>query len=94
MSDAILAIDADDLLAVEVEQFSGPMDLLLHLIREQDIDIFDIPIARITRQFLVILERSRETLSLERAGEFLEMAATLVRIKGADAASTPRHRRW
>lgn len=65
---------------VELEQFEGPLDLLLHLIREQDIDIFDIPIARITAQFLKAIE-GVETLGLDRAGEFIELAATLVRIK-------------
>jgi len=65
---------------VELDRFQGPLDLLLHLIREQDIDIFDIPIARITQQFLEAIE-GVERLGLDRAGEFLEMAATLVRIK-------------
>lgn len=65
---------------VELERFHGPLDLLLHLIREQDIDIFDIPIARITKQFLEAIE-GVETFGLDRAGEFLEMAATLLRIK-------------
>lgn len=69
-----------DPLVVSLDQFQGPLDLLLHLIRKQDIDIFDIPIARITRQFLdAIGEMGR--LELDRAGEFVEMAATLVRIK-------------
>ena len=69
-----------DPLVVDLDQFHGPLDLLLHLIRKQDIDIFDIPIARITQQFLdAIAELDR--LELERAGEFIEMAATLVRIK-------------
>jgi segregation and condensation protein A len=65
---------------VEIDQFEGPLDLLLHLIREQDIDIFDIPIARITSQFLKAIE-GVERLGLDRAGEFLELAATLIRIK-------------
>lgn len=65
---------------VELERFHGPLDLLLHLIRNQDLDIFDIPIARITEQFLRAVERLQRS-DLERAGEFLEMAATLVRIK-------------
>jgi segregation and condensation protein A len=65
---------------VELEQFEGPLDLLLHLIREQDIDIFDIPIARITSQFLQAIE-GVEALGLDRAGEFLELASTLIRIK-------------
>jgi segregation and condensation protein A len=65
---------------IDLERFSGPLDLLLHLIRNQDVDIFDIPIARITQQFLDAI-RTLERWELERAGEFLEMAATLVRIK-------------
>ena len=62
---------------VEIDHFHGPLDLLLHLIREQDIDVLDIPVSRITRQFLEVIE----ALDLDSAGEFLEMAATLVRIK-------------
>jgi segregation and condensation protein A len=69
-----------DPLLVSLDRFQGPLDLLLHLIRKQDIDIFDIPISRITEQFLAAI-RAVEPLELERAGEFLEMAATLVRIK-------------
>ncbi|HET7273685.1 MAG TPA: segregation/condensation protein A [Longimicrobiaceae bacterium] len=65
---------------VGLERFQGPLDLLLHLIRKQDIDIFDIPIARITEQFLAATLHV-DRLELDRAGEFLEMAATLVRIK-------------
>jgi len=73
-------MDGRDPFAVELEQFQGPLDLLLHLIRTQGIDIFDIPIARITEQFLRAVERLPPS-ALDRAGEFLEMAATLVRIK-------------
>jgi segregation and condensation protein A len=65
---------------VELERFQGPLDLLLHLIRQQDIDIFDIPIAEITHQFLAAIA-GVQALGLDRAGEFLEMAATLIRIK-------------
>jgi segregation and condensation protein A len=71
---------ADGGFVVELERFHGPLDLLLHLIREQDIDIFDIPIAQITAQFLTAMA-GVERLGLDRAGEFLEMAALLVRIK-------------
>jgi segregation and condensation protein A len=71
---------AEGAFVVELDRFEGPLDLLLHLIREQDIDIFDIPIAQITRQFLQAIAGA-ETLGLDRAGEFLELAATLVRIK-------------
>ena len=72
-------VDPDPLL-VNLDQFQGPLDLLLHLIRKQDIDIFDIPIARITGQFLEAID-DLGRLELDRAGEFLEMAATLIRIK-------------
>ncbi|MDZ7779523.1 MAG: segregation/condensation protein A [Gemmatimonadota bacterium] len=65
---------------VDIERFQGPLDLLLHLIRTQDIDILDIPIARITDQFLVAIQELAVD-DLDGAGEFLEMAATLVRIK-------------
>ena len=70
----------DGFLVVETERFHGPLDLLLHLIRTQDIDIFDIPIARITRQFLEAIEELVAD-DVDEAGEFLEMAAALVRIK-------------
>ena len=63
--------------AVELPQFSGPLDLLLTLIREEQVDIYDIPIARIAQQFV---ERIR-TLPLNEAAEYLEMAARLLRIK-------------
>ena len=65
---------------VEIDRFQGPMDLLLHLIRTQDIDVFDIPIAKITDQFLQAI-RGIQAHDLDSAGEFLEMAATLIRIK-------------
>ncbi len=65
---------------VEIERFQGPMDLLLHLIRTQDIDVFDIPIAKITDQFLQAI-KGLAVGDLDSAGEFLEMAATLIRIK-------------
>jgi segregation and condensation protein A len=65
---------------VELERFHGPLDLLLHLIRSQDIDIFDIPIARITSQFLGAI-KGIERGGLDRAGEFLETASLLIRIK-------------
>lgn len=70
----------DGFLLVDIERFQGPLDLLLHLIRTQDIDIFDIPIARITDQFRKAIQ-GLAPHDLDRAGEFLEMAATLIRIK-------------
>ncbi|HXK59270.1 MAG TPA: segregation/condensation protein A [Acidobacteriota bacterium] len=65
---------------VQLEVFEGPLDLLLHLIRTQEIDIYDIPIARITDQYLQYLQMMRD-LSINVAGEFLVMAATLIYIK-------------
>ena len=62
---------------VELTQFSGPLDLLLSLIRDEQIDIRDIPIARIAEQFLARIA----TLALDEAAEYLEMAAHLLRIK-------------
>ncbi|MEW5794983.1 MAG: segregation/condensation protein A [Candidatus Zixiibacteriota bacterium] len=65
---------------VNLEIFSGPLDLLLHLIKVEEVDIYDIPIARITSQYLRYIELMK-TLDLEVAGEFILMAATLIRIK-------------
>lgn len=73
-------VEREGFFLVEIERFQGPMDLLLHLIRTQDIDVFDIPIARITDQFLGAI-KSLHASDLDSAGEFLEMAATLIRIK-------------
>lgn len=70
----------DDVFVVEIERFQGPLDLLLHLIRTQDIEVFDIPIAKITDQFLGAI-RGLDPRDLDGAGEFLEMAATLIHIK-------------
>ncbi|MFW6369535.1 MAG: segregation and condensation protein A [Myxococcota bacterium] len=69
-----------ELLAVRLPIFEGPLDLLLHLVREHRLDIFDIPIAFITEKYLEMVERMRE-LNLDVAGEFLVMAATLAHIK-------------
>jgi len=65
---------------VRLEAFEGPLDLLLYLIQREEMDIYDIPIARITEQFLRQIEMM-EKLDLQPAGEFLVMAATLMRIK-------------
>jgi segregation and condensation protein A len=62
---------------IELSEFSGPLDLLLTLIREEQLDIYDIPIARIAEQFLVRIR----TLQLNEAADYLEMAARLLRIK-------------
>lgn len=65
---------------VRVGSFDGPLDLLLHLVRANEVDILDIPILEITRQYQAYLDLMRE-LNLEIAGEYLVMAATLVHIK-------------
>jgi segregation and condensation protein A len=65
---------------VQLEIFEGPLDLLLHLIKKNEVSITDIPIATITEQYLATLELM-ETLNLDVAGEFLVMASTLVHIK-------------
>jgi segregation and condensation protein A len=80
--------------------YEGPLDLLLDLIRKQDIDIYDIPIARITAQYLTYVERMRE-LDVNVAADFIYMAAVLIHIKSkmllprdplapADAQDDPR----
>src|SRR5512138_175425 len=65
---------------VRTEAFEGPLDLLLHLIKKNEVDIYNIPIAAISRQYLDYLDLMRE-LNLDVAGEFLVMASTLIQIK-------------
>lgn len=65
---------------IKLEIFEGPMDLLLHLIRKNKVDIYDIPIALIMDQYLKYLDMMR-SLNIDVAGDFLEMAATLAYIK-------------
>ncbi len=67
-------------LEVFLEAFEGPLDLLLYLIRRQNLDVLDIPIAEITRQYMRYIDLMQE-LQLELAGEYLVMAATLAEIK-------------
>lgn len=67
-------------LQLRLTEFEGPLDLLLHLIKKQEIDIYDIPIAQITTQYLAYLHNMKE-LQLEVAGDYLVMAATLMTIK-------------
>ena len=62
---------------VELDKFSGPLDLLLHLIKEDEVDITDLPIAKIADQFLSVIQ----DLGLNQAADYLEMAARLLRIK-------------
>ena len=65
---------------VKLEVFEGPLDLLLYLIKQDEIDIYDISIERITRQYLEYLQTFKE-LSIELAGEFIVMAANLIYLK-------------
>src|SRR6476619_6395234 len=67
-------------LEVFLEAFEGPLDLLLYLIRRQNLDILDIPLAEITKQYMQYIELMQE-LQLELAGEYMVMAATLAEIK-------------
>src|SRR6201988_4805089 len=69
-----------DALEVFLEQFEGPLDLLLYLIRKENIDVLDIPMARLTAQYLEYVELMR-TRSLELAAEYLLMAAMLIGLK-------------
>jgi len=70
-----------DALEVILEAFEGPLDLLLYLIRRQNLDILDIPIAEITRQYMEYIEMMRDVMRLELAAEYLLMAAILAEIK-------------
>jgi len=65
---------------VDLEQFQGPLDLLLHLIRTQKINLYDIPIAKITKQYLAYLKQA-DQMNIDLGGEFVFTAATLIHIK-------------
>jgi segregation and condensation protein A len=67
-------------LNIQLEHYEGPLDLLLDLIRKQEINIYDIPIARITQQYLDYVHRAME-LDIELSADFVYMAATLIHIK-------------
>ena len=85
MTNPALAAQDQAGFVVELEQFSGPLDLLLHLIREDEVDITDLPIAKIADQFLAVITE----LGLNQAADYLEMAARLLRIKAQ--LLLPRH---
>lgn len=70
----------DEVLRLNLEKFQGPFEVLLYLIKSQEVDIFDIPIAKITGQYLKVLDLIRAE-DLDVAGDFLVMAATLIQIK-------------
>ena len=69
-----------DAYKIKLESFEGPLDLLIHLIKKNEVNIYDIPIALITEQYLSYIELMQE-LNLDVAGEFLVMASTLIHIK-------------
>lgn len=76
-------------LEVFLEAFEGPLDLLLYLIRRQNLNILDVPLAEITKQYMQYIEMMQE-LQLELAGEYLVMAATLAEIKSRMLLPRPR----
>jgi segregation and condensation protein A len=76
----IIAERHDEELKLRLGEFAGPLDLLLHLIRQEQVNIYDIPIARITDEYLRYL-RLMENMDIAMAGDFLVMAATLIEIK-------------
>src|SRR3989441_4558986 len=71
---------AEDSYRIRLNEFEGPLDLLLHLIKKNEINIYEIPIAMITKQYLDYIKMMK-SLNLVVAGEFLVMAATLIHIK-------------
>ncbi len=73
---------------IQLENYYGPLDLLLHLIRENEIDIYNIPIATVAQQYIGFLEVMKK-LDISLAGEFLVMASTLLEIKAKTLLPTP-----
>jgi segregation and condensation protein A len=73
---------------VRLQNFEGPLDLLLHLIKKHEVDIYDIPITLITHQYLEYIDLMQE-MNLDVAGEFLVMAATLIHIKSRTLLPRP-----
>ena len=72
---------------VKLDVFEGPLDLLLYLIKQDEIDIYDISLERITRQYLEYLQAFKE-LNIELAGEFIVMAANLIYLKSRSLLPT------
>jgi segregation and condensation protein A len=73
---------------VDIEEFEGPLDLLLHLIKINEIDVYDIPISAIVKQYIEYIEMM-ENFNIEIAGDFIVMAATLMRIKARMLVPNP-----
>jgi len=80
VSESLEFESSPDAYRVKLDSFEGPLDLLLHLIRKNEVNIYDIPISLITEQYLGFIAMMQE-LNLDVAGEFLVMAATLIHIK-------------
>src|SRR5512135_2904770 len=80
VQDNLFADSRQPAYTIRTESFEGPLDLLLYLIKKNEVDIYNIPIASVTRQYLEYIELMKE-LNLDIAGEFLVMASTLVQIK-------------
>ena len=78
----------DSAYRIQIDNYSGPLDLLLYLIRREEVDIYDIPVARITQQYLQYMDMLTE-LNVNVAGEFVVMAATLIEIKSRMMAPQP-----
>src|SRR5687768_6828382 len=76
----IVSDDVTDDLKILLGEFEGPLDLLLHLIRQEQVSIYDIPVARITDEYLRYL-RVMQEMDIAVAGDFLVMAATLIELK-------------
>ena len=77
---AEIVADSHDALSIKLGEFAGPLDLLLYLIRQEQADIFDIPIARITDEYVKYI-RLMKSLDIALAADFLVMAAQLIEIK-------------
>ncbi|MGM0440903.1 MAG: segregation and condensation protein A [Elusimicrobiota bacterium] len=76
---------------VDIESFEGPLDLLLHLIRKHNLDIYDIPIARITTEYLKYVDKIKKfDLNLNNVGDFMVMASILMRIKAKTLLPQPQ----
>jgi segregation and condensation protein A len=84
------AFDDDQLYQVQLPEFEGPLDLLLHLVKRHELPILEIPIAFITQKYLEYLDMMR-ALNLDIAGEYLVMAATLAHIKSRELLPRSEH---
>jgi chromatin segregation and condensation protein Rec8/ScpA/Scc1 (kleisin family) len=84
------ALGADPGFVVQLDAFSGPLDLLLHLLREEQVEIADIPIARIADQFLASIHQ----MGLNQAADYLEMAGRLLRLKAQMLLPRPSEDDW